>query len=78
MDPDAAKSRLCIGRDAKRWRGQPGHSDTSGWFAAYFITASAKAHIGLQNRSMVKWCLLSLVWGVAVLTTGCVAYDLLE
>jgi len=35
--PTRAKSRLCIGRDARRWRGQPGHSDTSGWFTVYSL-----------------------------------------
>ena len=58
--PTRTKSRLCIRRDATRWRGQPGHSDTSGWFCR-LITASENAHKGLQNRSMIKVCIQSLV-----------------
>ena len=60
MDPDAREVATLhpTGRDATAWpAGACGHLR----LVSRLITASENAHKGLQNRSMIKFCILSLV-----------------
>jgi hypothetical protein len=60
MDPDPREVATLhpTGRDAMAWpAGAIGHLR----LVRRLITASEKAHMGLQNRSMIKFCIPSLV-----------------
>ncbi len=61
MDPDAGEVATLHRTGRETMAGPAGAFGHLRLVHRLFITAQENAHIGLQNRSMVKFCIQSLV-----------------